>query len=117
MKKFFVCFLAWFLLNLSPALAGEQVSVRCANPRCDYSRNLALGGARLSPAITCYCASCRDFVRVKLQDWDQYYDKQYKCPKCGREATPIYSQAEISKFPCPKCGKLTLKTKTLILFD
>jgi predicted RNA-binding Zn-ribbon protein involved in translation (DUF1610 family) len=117
MKKIFVSLLTLLLLEISPALAGEQVAIRCTNPGCDYARTLALGGARLSPAITCYCALCRDFVRLKLQDWDQYRDQKYYCPKCGRAATPIYSQDEISKFPCPRCGKLTLKTKTLIMFD
>ena len=117
MKKIFVSLLTLLLVEISPAWAGEQLAIHCANPGCNYTRNLAIGGARLSPAITCYCAQCRDFVRIKLQDWDQYRDQQYYCPKCGRSATPIYSQEEISQFPCPKCGKVTLKTKTLSRFD
>jgi len=106
MREIFVWLLALFLLNVSPALAGEQLLIQCANPACTYTGNLTLGGARLSPGITCYCTHCWDFVRLKLQNWDQYRDQKYYCPNCGRAATPIYSQDEIPTFPCPRCGKL-----------
>jgi hypothetical protein len=117
MKKILVCFLSYWLLTVSLASAGEKITVTCSKPGCDYTKTLALGGARLSPAITCYCPRCRDFVRLKLRNWDQYHDQKYYCPTCGRAAKPIYSQEEIASLPCPRCGQMTLKTKTLIRFD
>jgi hypothetical protein len=117
MNKILICSLVWVLLNVGPAWAGEKIAVECTNPGCDYTKNLSLGGSRRSPAITCYCAQCRDFVRLKLQDWDQYYDQKYYCPTCDRAATPIYSHQDITNVPCPRCGRMTLKTKTLRRYD
>jgi ssDNA-binding Zn-finger/Zn-ribbon topoisomerase 1 len=117
MKKILVCFLSYWLLSVSPVLAGEKIAIACSNPGCHYTRTLALGGARLSPGITCYCAQCRDFVRLKLQNWDQYHGQNYPCPTCGRAARPIYSQEEIATLPCPRCGQMTLTAKTLLRFD
>lgn len=117
MKKVLICFISCLLLSASPTLAGEKIAIDCTSPGCNYTNTLALGGARLAPAITCYCAHCRDFVRIKLQNWDQYHDQEYYCPTCGRAARPLYSQKEFSTVPCPRCGQVTLKTKTLIRFD
>ena len=117
MNKILICLLVLLLLNVGPASAGEKVTVACANPGCDYTQTLSLGGARRSPAITCYCTRCRDFVRLKLQNWDQYYDRKYYCPECGRVAKPVYSHEDISTCPCPRCGRSTLKTKTLLRYD
>jgi ribosomal protein S27AE len=99
------------------AWAGELLRVECTQPICQYSCELPLGGARLSPAITCYCPRCRDFVRLTLQNWSEYHLDRYHCPQCGRPATPVYSIEQISAFPCPKCGKKSLKAKTLKRFD
>ena len=112
-----VILLSYFFLNIGPVLAGEKIAIECTKPGCHYTKTLALGGARHSPAITCYCLQCRDFVRLKLPDWDQYHGQKYNCPTCGRAARPIYSREEIATLPCPRCGQMTLNTKTLMRFD
>jgi DNA-directed RNA polymerase subunit RPC12/RpoP len=117
MKKVLVCFLSLFLFTYSPVLAGEKVAVECANQRCNFATTLSLGGARRSPAITCYCAQCRDFVRLRLQNWDQYRDQTYHCPTCGQAVRPVYAKEDIAASPCPKCGEKTLKAKILLRYD
>ncbi len=99
------------------ARAGQVAKVTCANPGCGYTFNLAIGGGMKSPAITGYCAGCRDFVGLKLASWSDYRGKTYNCPYGHGPFTPIYNISEISRFPCPKCGQRTLQAKPGILFD
>lgn len=116
-KKALGAALALLSLLTAPAWAGEVVRVECTRPPCQYTRELLLGGARHSPAITCYCAKCRDFVRLKLKNWGEYHQESYRCPQCGGPATPVYGPEDISAFPCPQCGQRSLRARTTKLFD
>ncbi len=115
MKRLVISGLLLLLCAAGPALAGQVARVACSN--CGYTFDLAIGGGMESPAITGYCASCRDFVSIKLSSWKDYRGKTYSCPKGHGPFTPIYDLSDISRFPCPKCGKRTLTAKRGMMFD
>lgn len=117
MKRLMLAALLLVVFTAPWALAGQMAQVSCTNPGCGYTTNLAIGGGMRSPAITGYCAGCRDFVRIKLASHEDYRGKTYKCPKGHGPFTPIYDLSDISRFPCPKCGQRTLQAKRGILFD
>ncbi len=117
MKRLLILSLLLLSFAAAPALAGQVAKVSCTNPGCGYHTDLPIGGAMNYPAITGYCAKCRDFVGIKLASWSDYRGKTYNCPKGHGPFTPIYDISDISKFPCPKCGQFTLQAKPGFLFD
>ncbi len=98
------------------ALAGEGGVVTCTHPGCGYHTDLKIGGGKITPAVTGYCAKTKQFVRVKLQSWADYRKPQM-CPGGKERLQPIYDGADVSKIPCPKCGHLTLKYQRRLFFD
>lgn len=117
MKRLLIAALVLLVGSAGLARAGQVAKVTCTNPGCGYTFNLAIGGGMKSPAITGYCAGCRDFVRNKLARHEDYRGQTYNCPKGHGPFTPIYNLDEISQFPCPKCGRRTLQAERGILFD
>lgn len=104
------------LLAADGALAGEKGTVSCTSPGCGYHTNLTIGGGRRSPAVTGYCAQEKQFVRLKLKDWEDYR-KPHDCPGGKERLQPIYEGAEVSRIPCPQCGNLTLSYQRMLMFD
>jgi hypothetical protein len=98
------------------ALAGEAGTVSCATPGCGYHTNLKIGGGRVSPSVTGYCAKTKKFVRIKLQSWADYR-KPHNCPGGKEPLLAIYSGYEVTKIPCPQCGNLTLRYQRRLMFD
>jgi hypothetical protein len=98
------------------ALAGEAGKVFCTNPGCGYQTDLKIGGGKVSPTITGYCAITKKFVRLKLKSWEDYR-KPHKCPGGKERLQPIYSGADVARIPCPQCGNLTLRYQRRLMFD
>ena len=105
------------VLWAAAALAGEAGTVSCATPGCGYQENLKIGGGMRSPALTGYCRSTKQFVRVKLKNWEGYREKVPACPDCPEPILPIYEGGQVSQIPCPKCGNLSLSYKRRLMFD
>ena len=55
------------LLWAAAALAGEAGTVSCSTPDCGYHQNLKIGGGMRTPAMTGYCRSTKQFVRVPTE--------------------------------------------------
>jgi hypothetical protein len=116
--KFFVlALISGLVLGAAPAVAGEAGIVSCSTPDCGYHDNLKIGGGMRSPAVTGYCRSTKQFVRVKLKSWDEYRKFIPHCPDCPEAIQPIYSGGDVAKIPCPKCSHLTLHYKRTLMFD
>jgi hypothetical protein len=105
-----------FALLGGPALAGDAGEVYCTTPGCGYKHNLQIGGGKQSPAITGYCRSSKEFVRLKLNNWNEYRNPHY-CPGTREPMLPIYDGSQVAKIPCPKCGYQTLQYKRRLFFD
>jgi hypothetical protein len=103
-------------LWVAPAVAGESGIVSCATPGCDYQENLKIGGGMRSPAVTGYCRSNKQFVRLKLKSHDDYRKTHY-CPGSKEKMQPIYRGEDVAEIPCPKCGNSTLSYKMMLRFD
>jgi hypothetical protein len=115
-KAIILSLLFIILLLADRALAGESGTVSCAHPGCGYQTNLSIGGGRVSPSVTGYCAQEKKFVRVKLQSWADYRKPQ-TCPGGKEPLQPIYGGNQVAKIPCPKCGNLSLSYKRRLMFD
>ena len=114
-----IIFLAIFFgvfLGVAAAVAGEAGTVSCTTPDCGYQDNLKIGGGMRSPAVTGYCRSTKQFVRLKLKSHNDYRKTHY-CPGSQEPMLPIYDGSQISEIPCPKCGNLTLHYKRMLMFD
>jgi hypothetical protein len=105
------------MLAAAPAAAGEAGIVSCSTPDCGYHTNLKIGGGMRSPSLTGYCRSTRQFVRVKLHNWDEYRKIVPKCPDCPEPILPIYGRGDVAKIPCPNCGHVTLHYTRTLMFD
>jgi hypothetical protein len=105
------------VLWVAPALAGEAGTVSCSTPDCGYHQNLKIGGGMRTPAMTGYCRSTKQFVRVQLKSWNEYRKVIPACPDCPEPILPIYDGSQISEIPCPQCGNLTLHYKRTLMFD
>lgn len=123
MRKFFslillglIVVLVCFALALRPAAAGEKGEVFCRHPGCNYHTELTIGGGKTSPALTGYCGSLRQFVRIKLDSWDEYHKLHY-CPEGKEILQPIYEGSQVKAYPCPRCGRRTLEYRRRLLFD
>jgi hypothetical protein len=104
------------VLGAAPAVAGQSGIVSCSTPDCAYQDNLKIGGGMRSPAVTGYCRSTKQFVRLKLKSHNDYRKTHY-CPGSKEPMLPIYDGAQISEIPCPQCGNLTLHYKMMLMFD
>ena len=71
-------------------MAGEAGIVSCSTPDCGYHDNLRIGGGMQSPSLTGYCRSTKQFVRVKLNSWDEYRKIIPASPDCAEAILPIY---------------------------
>jgi hypothetical protein len=98
------------------AMAGEAGKVTCSSPGCGYHENLKIGGGRKTPAVTGYCASTQQFVRLNIKSYDDYY-KTFYCPGTKEPMQPIYNGSQVSEIPCPQCGNLTLHYTRTVMFD
>jgi hypothetical protein len=103
-------------LWVAPAAAGQSGTVSCTTPDCDYQQNLKIGGGMRSPAVTGYCPSTKQFVRLKLKSHNDYRKTHY-CPGSKEKMQPIYNDGDVAKIPCPQCGHLTLHYKLILMFD
>ena len=115
-KVFLLGLFLGLILSSTGALAGESGTVTCSTPGCGYQHQLIIGGGRKSPAVTGYCRSTKEFVRLKLNSWADYR-KPHNCPGSGEKMQPIYQGSQVSQIPCPQCGHLSLHYKRRILFD
>ena len=104
------------LLWVAPAVAGQAGTVSCSTPGCGYQDNLKIGGGMRSPAVTGYCRSTKQFVRLKLKSHDDYHKTHY-CPGSKEPMLAIYDGSQFAEIPCPKCGNLTLHYKRMLMFD
>ena len=104
------------VLWAAAAMAGEAGTVSCTTPDCGYQHDLKIGGGMRSPAVTGYCRSTKQFVRLKLKSHNDYRKTHY-CPGSKEPMQPIYDGSQISEIPCPKCGNLTLHYKRSLMFD
>jgi|WetSurMetagenome_2_1015567.scaffolds.fasta_scaffold856724_1 hypothetical protein len=105
------------VLGAAPAAAGEAGEINCSTPDCGYHHNLAIGGGMKSPSVTGYCRSTKQFVRVKLKNWDEYREIVPASPDCPEAILPIYDGGQVVAIPCPQCGHLTLQYKRRLMFD
>ncbi len=105
------------VLWAAAAMAGEAGTVSCSTPGCGYQQNLKIGGGMRSPAMTGYCRSTKQFVRVKLKSWEDYRKTVPACPDCPEAILPIYDGGQVAQIPCPKCGNLSLNYERRLLFD
>jgi hypothetical protein len=115
-KIIFLYLFCSLFLAASLALAGEAGEVRCTTPGCRYRQNLKIGGGKISPAVTGYCRSNKEFVRLKLNDWNEYRNTHY-CPGTKEPMQPIYDGSQASQIPCPQCRNKTLQYKRRLMFD
>ena len=104
------------VLCVAPAVAGQAGVVSCSTPGCGYQTNLKIGGGMRSPAVTGYCRSTKQFVRLKLKSYDDYRKPHY-CPGSKEPMEPIFAGSQVSRIPCPKCGNLTLHYEKILMFD
>ena len=114
-----IIFLAIFFgvfLGVAAAVAGEAGTVSCTTPDCGYQDNLKIGGGMRSPAVTGYCRSAKQFVRLKLKSHNDYRKTHY-CPGSKEPMQPIYESSQVAEIPCPQCGNLTLHYKRRLMFD
>ena len=116
-KLVFLAIFFGVFLGAAPAAAGQSGTVSCSSSGCGYHYNLTMGGAIRSPAVTGYCRSTKQFVRVKLKSWDEYRKVIPHCPDCPEAIEPIYDGSQVAEIPCPQCGNLTLHYKRRLLFD
>ena len=104
------------VLWVAAAMAGEAGTVSCTTPDCGYQDNLKIGGGMRSPAVTGYCRSTKQFVRLKLKKWEDYRKPHY-CPGSEEPMLAIYDGGQVAEIPCPQCGNLTLHYKRRLMFD
>ena len=104
------------VFGAAPAAAGEAGKISCSTPDCGYQDNLKIGGGMKSPAVTGYCRSTKQFVRLKLKSQEDYRKTHY-CPDCPEAILPIYDGCQVAEIPCPQCGNLTLHYKRRLMFD
>jgi len=69
-----------------------------------------------SPAVTGYCRSTKQFVRLKLKSHNDYRKPHY-CPGSEEPMLAIYDGGQVAEIPCPQCGNLTLHYKRRLMFD
>ncbi len=105
------------MLWAGAAVGGEAGLVSCSTPGCGYQENLKIGGGMRSPAMTGYCRSTKQFVRVKLKSWDEYRKVVPACPDCPEAILPIYDGVQVAEIPCPRCGDKTLGYQRRLMFD
>jgi hypothetical protein len=105
------------VLWTAPAVAGEAGTVSCATPGCGYQQDLKIGGGMKSPSLTGYCRATKKFVRVKLNNWEDYRKAAPACPECPETILPIYDGDQVAEIPCPQCGNLTLNYQRRLMFD
>jgi hypothetical protein len=115
-KIIFLSLLCGLLLSASLALAGEAGTVSCTTPGCGYHQDLKIGGGMRTPAVTGYCRSSKQFVRLKLKSHEEYRKTHY-CPGTKEPMQPIYGGSQVSKIACPQCGNKTLQYKLRLMFD
>ena len=116
-KLVFLAIFCGVFLWATPAVAGEAGMVSCSTSGCGYHCDLTIGGGMKLPSLTGYCRATKKFVRVKLNNWEDYREAAPVCPDCPEAILPIYDGGQVAEIPCPQCGNLTLHYERRLLFD